>query len=678
MKASDLFIRCLEAEGVEYIFGVPGEENADIMISLLDSKIRFIPTRHEQAAAFMADGYGRLTGKPACCLGTLGPGATNLLTGVGDANMDRAPLIVLTGQAETTRIHKESHQAMDLVALFRPCVKWGISVQHPDSIPEIIRKAFRIATTDKYGACHIDLPENVAKMQTLAQPIPPLPVRRSAPNMKAVDEAAAVIKGANFPVILAGNGIFRNTATAEVRALAHATGIPVTNTFMGKGVLTPDDDLCLFTIGLGARDFPAAALERADCVIAIGFDMVEYHPKAWNRGNDKKIVYLDTVPSEVDENFRTAVEVVGDIALGVSALTAALEGMPRVDASLYKPFRDAMHASLHADDDDPGYPIKPQRVLAEVRKALDDRDIVFSDVGAHKMWISRYLHTAEPNTIQISNGFCSMGFALPGAIGAKLAYPDRRVLAICGDGGVMMNIQDLETAVREDLPIVVMVWQDGRYGLIKWKQEAHFGTHSKGLEFTNPDWVKLAEAFHMNGYWVERAEDLGDTIKRAFDSGKSSLIAFSIDYSENMKLTATLKKIPFERVCDRLASVPLFARIPEHYRRTFATIMEEQEIAAGTPVFQQGEPGDALYVIHKGEAAVVKDGAEVATLGAGRYFGEMAAISDAPRSASIVAKSDLVVARLDGAAFRDIVRSEPDVCLSLARTYAERLLETRS
>ncbi|MDH3590437.1 MAG: thiamine pyrophosphate-binding protein, partial [Planctomycetota bacterium] len=384
MKASDLLIRCLEEEGVEYIFGVPGEENADVMMSLLDSSIRFIVTRHEQGAAFMADAYGRLTGKPAVCLGTLGPGATNLLTGVADANMDRAPLIVLTGQAATTRVHKESHQAMDLVGLFAPAVKWGISVQHPDSIPEIVRKAFRIATTDKFGACHIDLPENIAHMETLARPIPPTVSTRSAPNPAAIEEAAAAVRAARFPILLTGNGVFRNHAADELRRFARATGIPAVNTFMGKGGIPPSDPLCLFTVGLGSRDYPAVAIERADCVIAVGFDMVEYHPRSWNRGNEKKIVHVDMSPAEIDENYRTDAEVVGEIGLCLDALRAALAGGEPVAPEHYADIREAMQADFVAHEKDESFPVKPQRILSDVRKALADDDIVLSDVGAHK------------------------------------------------------------------------------------------------------------------------------------------------------------------------------------------------------------------------------------------------------------------------------------------------------
>ncbi|MCZ6573015.1 MAG: acetolactate synthase large subunit [Planctomycetota bacterium] len=569
MKASDLFVRCLENEGVEYIFGVPGEENADLMISLLDSSIRFVVCRHEQGAAFMADVYGRLTGRVACCLGTLGPGATNLITGVASANMDRSPLVVITGQAATTRMHKESHQAMDLVALFAPTVKWGTSIQHPDSIPEIVGKAFRLATTDKFGACHIDLPENVARMQTLARPIARSVVDRSAPNPAPVAAAAEVIRKASFPVILAGNGVLRNLASESLRAFARQNGIPVTNTFMGKGCFPPSDPLYLFTVGLGGRDFTDAAIERADCVVAVGFDMVEYHPSSWNRGEDKAIIHVDMSPAEVDRNYRTECEIVGDIGLSLDALTRATAGMPKVDAARYAEFRDALARDLSAYDDDQGFPIKPQRILADVRRVLDDRDIVLSDVGAHKMWIARYLHTEEPNTVLITNGFCSMGFALPGAIGAKYACPDRKALAICGDGGVMMNIQELETAVREKLPIVVLVWTDSQYGLIKWKQQTQFGKYSH-IDFTNPDWMKLAEAFGMAGFRVTAVDELAPALREAFAAGKPALIEVPVDYAENMKLTRALQNLPFEELCSRLKGADLIGELPDSTLRVLA------------------------------------------------------------------------------------------------------------
>ncbi len=672
MKASDLLLRCLEAEGCEYIFGVPGEENADVMMSLLDSKIKFIVCRHEQGAAFIADVYGRLTGKPVVCLGTLGPGATNLLTGVGDANMDRAPCIVLTGQASTSRMHKESHQAMDLVKVFETCVKWGVSVVHPDSIPEIVRKAFRVATTDKYGACHIDLPEDVAKRQTLAQPIPPRPVPRSAPNPEIVATAADMIRNAEFPVILTGNGTLRNHASDQLRAFARQNQIPVLNTFMGKGGFPPSDPLCLFTIGLGARDWTVACVEKSDCVISVGFDMVEYHPKAWNKGNKKNIIHIDQSAAEIDDNYRTAAEIVGDIGLCMNALADATEGMTGPSPELYAPFREKMLEDFRRHDDDTGLPVAPQKVLSDVRRVMDDVDIILSDVGAHKMWIARYLQTEEPNTIQMSNGFCSMGFALPGAIAAKIVHPDRRVLAICGDGGVMMNIQELETAVREKLNIVVMVWEDSQYGLIRWKQTAQFGKWSH-IDFTNPDWMKLADAFHMAGFMVEDAADVGATLEKAFTAGRPALVVVPIDYSQNMKLTASLKDIPVDVVCDALGNVDLFKGLPKQYREMMAEEMDERTYEPGATIFSEGEAGAELFVIHEGEVVVEVGGQEVARIGAGGAFGEMAALSAEPRSATIRASAETTVSALDGPAFRTLVSSQPAMGLAIARTLAQRL-----
>jgi acetolactate synthase-1/2/3 large subunit len=620
----------------------------------------------------MADAYGRLTGKPAVCLGTLGPGATNLLTGVGDADMDRAPLVVLTGQAATTRLHKESHQVTDLVAIFEPCVKWSAQVRHPDSIPEIVRKAFRVATTDKFGACHIDLPENIAHMETLARPIRPEPVPRSAPNPEAVAEAAKLIRAADFPVLLTGNGVFRSDATSELRAFAEATGIPAVNTFMGKGGVPASSPLCLFTVGLGARDYPAVAIERADCVIAVGFDMVEYHPHSWNRGNEKTIVHVDMSPAEIDDNYRTEAEVVGEIGMSLDALRDALGGMEKPDPARYRDLREAMQRDFAAHEADDGFPLKPQRILADVRKELDDEDVVLSDVGAHKMWIARQLQAEAPNTVLISNGWCSMGFALPGAIGAKLARPDRRVLAICGDGGVMMNIQDLETAVREKLDIVVMVWTDSEYGLIKWKQETAFGKYSH-IAFTNPDWMKLADAFGVAGFRVEKADDLPGALEAAFAAGRPALVEVPVDYAENMKLTDRLAEIPFEELCDSLRGVTLFKGLPENYRRTIAGMMEDARFAAGETVFAEGDDGDTAYVVYEGRASVRKNGNVIAEVGPGGEFGEMAALSNAPRAASVVAEEDLVCGTLSGDEFRELVRAEPDLALHLARLFAKRL-----
>lgn len=543
MKSSDLFVKCLENEGVEYIFGLPGEENADLMMSLKNSSIRFVLCRHEQVAAFMADVYGRLTGRAGVCLGTLGPGATNLVTGVADGNMDRAPMVVITGQADTKRMHKESHQAMDVVDMFRPLTKWARQVIHPDNVPEIVRKAFKLAVREKPGACHIELPENIAALDSERSPLKFDKLRRPAPDEKIIDQAVALIRDAERPVILAGNGAIRKRASRQLRTFAHRTGFPVINTFMGKGALPRTDPHCLFTVGLQARDFNVTVLEQADLVVAVGYDLVEYHPRLWNTGVAKRILHIDFLPAEVDENYPVDVEINADIANAIWQLNERfMDGPALTDITRYSGIRDQLLADFAAHAEDTGSPIRPQKVLWDARQFLEADDIVLSDVGAHKMWIARYYQCDEPNTCLISNGFCSMGFAMPGAMAAKLVHPDRRVLAICGDAGALMNIQDLETARRIGLPFVMMVWEDGEYGLIKWKQQSHFGEHSD-LAFSNPDWVKLAEAFGCRGIRCERAEDLRSALEEAFACDVPVILALPIDYRENLKLTRRLGEI---------------------------------------------------------------------------------------------------------------------------------------
>ena len=546
MKASDLFVRCLENESVERIFGLPGEENADLMMSLQDSPIDFVLCRHEQAAAFMADVYGRLTGKAGVCLGTLGPGATNLITGVADANMDRAPLVVITGQADTRRQHKESHQAMDVVGMFRPVTKWAQQIVHPDNIPEMVRKAFKLAEMEKPGACHLELPEDIAAQETEAAPLTFRKLRRPAPDGKIMDQAMDLIRSAERPLILAGNGAIRKRAAKQLQIFSHRTGIPVINTFMAKGAIPRSDDHCLFTVGLQSHDYTSKALHDADLVITVGYDVVEYHPRLWNHGAPKKILHIDFLPAEVDDHYRVEVEVNADIANALWQLNerlAAESDSPLFDASRHADVRRALLAdfSEYQDDDTEGL-IKPQKVLWDVREFLGPSDIVLSDVGAHKMWIGRYYQADEPNTCLISNGFCSMGFALPGAIAAKITHPDRKVLAICGDAGALMNIQDLETAKRLGVNIVVMVWVDHAYGLIEWKQQAQFGDHTD-LTFGNPDWVMLAEAFGCKGIYVDSSSELLGALEEAFGAETPVILALPIDYGENMKLTERLGRI---------------------------------------------------------------------------------------------------------------------------------------
>lgn len=548
MKCSDLFVRCLENEGIKYIFGVPGEENADFMMSLEKSNsVRFILTRHEQGAAFMAEVYGRLTGNPAGCLGTLGPGATNLITGVADGNMDRAPMLVLTGQGDTERLHKESHQAMDVVAMYRPVTKWAQTIWHPDNTPEIVRKAVRLARTEKPGACLIELPEDIAERDATTAPIPVRRFRRPVPDDKIVDLAWAAILDSKRPVILAGNGCIRRRATKQLRRFVKRTGIGVISTFMAKGCVDMDDEECAYTIGLQARDYPAVAIDQADLVITLGYDMVEYHPRLWNPGSHKRIVHIDFIPAEIDEDYRLDVEVIGDLAHTLWMLNERCE-RDNVDHTNFdhdhtREARRQMTADLneYADDKTTGT-IRPQKAIWDARQTLGPNDILLSDVGAHKMWIARHYHCHEPGTCLISNGFCSMGFAFPGAIGAHIVHPDRRILAICGDAGFMMNVQEMETARRLNADIVVMVWVDNDYGLISWKQRNQFG-RNVDMTFGNPDWCGLATAFGWKGHWCETSAELGNVLETGFNERGPSLVAIPIDYRENDKLTERLGRI---------------------------------------------------------------------------------------------------------------------------------------
>ncbi len=546
MKASDLFVKCLEEENIEYIFGVPGEENADFMISLEDSnKIKFILTRHEQGAAFMAEIYGRLTGNPAGCLGTLGPGATNLITGVADSNMDRAPMLVLTGQGSTLRLHKESHQIMDVVKMFEPVTKWATTVLHPETIPEIIRKAVRVARTEKPGAVHIELPEDLAKIDTSAKPIKPQRYMRSVPDEEVIDNAFEIIASSSRPIILAGNGVIRKDASKQLRKFCELTDIGVMSTFMAKGCVDKDSEHCLFTIGLGSRDRMSFLIDDADVVITLGFDMVEYHPSLWNPGCDKKIIHADFLPAEIDQHYHPQIELIGDLEHTLEELNIRAKSRAKFlyDTSKQKQVRQDMIEDLaeHKDDDTKGC-VRPQKALWDARQVLGPDDILLSDVGAHKMWIARYYHCHEPNTCLIPNGFCSMGFALPGAIAANMVYPDRRILGIAGDAGFLMNVQEMETAKRLNSNIVIMVWEDHEYGLISWKQQHEFGKHTD-LSFQNPDWELLAKSFGWNGYLVENSKVLQSTLETAFNDGAPSLVVVPIDYRENMLLTKRLGEL---------------------------------------------------------------------------------------------------------------------------------------
>ena len=537
--AAQLLVKCLENEGVEYMFGVPGEENIDVMDALLDSPIKFVTTRHEQGAAFMADVYGRLTGKAGVCLATLGPGATNLITGVADANMDRAPLVAIAGQGSTARLHKESHQILDLVSMFKPITKYSTQVLTPDIVPEIVRKAFKVAQTEKPGCCFIDFPENIAEMKVEGKPIDVQSAYNPTPPDKKIEQAAQLISKAKFPIVLAGNGVVRQGAAESLRSFVNLLRLPVANTFMAKGLIPFTNELFLGTIGLKARDIPWFAFEKADCVICVGYDMVEYHPDMWNPNADKTIIHIDAQPAEVDACYKVATGLLGDI--GESLRGIALRTKPRAD-NPFKAIRKAVIDDRAQYSEDQGFPVKPQKILWDLRQALGPSDIVISDVGAHKMWTSRMYKAEEPNTCIISNGFASMGIGVPGALAAKLAYPDRKVVTVTGDAGFLMNSQEIETALRMKTPFVILIWNDSEYGLITWHQLRHFGRPSH-IEFKNPDFVKYAESFGARGYRIEKTADLLPTLKRALADDVVAIIDCPVDYAENMKLTERLKNL---------------------------------------------------------------------------------------------------------------------------------------
>jgi acetolactate synthase-1/2/3 large subunit len=548
MKASDLFVKCLEEEGVEYIFGLPGEETNDLMMSLLDSKIKFILVRHEQAAAFMADVYGRVTQKVGVCLSTLGPGATNLTTGVANANMDRSPILAITAQTDTHLLHKESHQNMDAVTMFKPITKWSWSIRNANSISEIIRRAFKISLEEKAGAVHLVLPRDIAKQNSTIEPLKRTrELSRPKPSHKLVELAAKMIAEAEQPLLLLGNGVIRGNASVSLRRFVENTGIYSMNTFMAKGIISDKSEKHLQTIGIKEADHSQIAMKAADLVIAVGYDLVEYSPKNWNRNLKKKIIHIDFTYAEVDTYYPPTVEIAADIDYTMDAILNVLQKekkkpeshnlckFPRYGeaAPLFKKIKQEIIWRANRFNDDFSYPIKPQKLLRDVRNVIDENDIVISDVGAHKLWIAKVYETFNPNTCLITNGFCSMGFALPGGIAAQLARPNQKVVVMCGDGGFLMNVQEIETAVRLKLPIIVIVWCDCDFGMISLKQIDEFG-RSAFTRFNNPHFVTLAKSFGAIGYDVKSTEDFRNVLEKAKESTDVPvIISIDIDYSRN-------------------------------------------------------------------------------------------------------------------------------------------------
>jgi acetolactate synthase-1/2/3 large subunit len=544
MKASDLFVKCLETEGVDYIFGLPGEENADFMMSLVDSKIKFILTRHEQSAAFMADVYGRITDKVGVCLATLGPGATNLTTGIANANMDRSKVLAITGQTHTNTLHKESHQNMDVITMFKPITKWNWSIRNADSIPEIVRRAFKISMEEKVGATHLELPQDVAKENSDINPIGKKEVLKSESNMYLIKNAVELILKAKKPLILIGNGCIREDATFYVRQFAELTGICSMSTFMGKGIISDNSEKHLRAIGIKEADYALKAMKEADLVIAIGYDLVEYSPKFWNGNLNKIIIHIDFTPAEVDTYYPPTVEIAASITLTLDSILLELEKVKNKNPQMncypchkapdfFIQIKKDIMKYIQRYERDLSFPIKPEKLVTDVRKALRENDIVISDVGVHKMWIAKLYTTYQPNTCIIPNGFASMGFSVPGAIAAQLVYPERKIVAMCGDGSFLMNVQELETAVRYKLPIIIIVWCDKEYGLISLKQMDEFGK-KVFTDFTNPDFETLTKSFGAIGYHVKTTEEFSKILEKAKKSTDVPVvIAIDVDYSRN-------------------------------------------------------------------------------------------------------------------------------------------------
>ena len=537
MNTAELLVQCLENEGVQYVFGLPGEENLHVLEALKTSSIQFITTRHEQGAAFMADVYGRLTGKAGVCLSTLGPGATNLMTGVADANLDGAPLVAITGQVGTDRMHIESHQYLDLVAMFAPVTKWNKQIVRPSITPEVVRKAFKRSQTEKPGAVHIDLPENIAAMPVEGKPLNKDNSEKTYASFASIRAAAGAISQAVNPIILVGNGAIRAHASDAVTQFATQMNIPVVNTFMGKGVIPYTNPLALWSVGLQQRDFITCGFDSTDLVIAIGYDLIEFSPKKWNPEGTIPIIHIAATSSEIDSSYIPQVEIVGDISDSLNEILKLADRHNKPN-----PYSISLRSNIRADYEeyanDDEFPIKPQKLIYDLRQVMGPDDIVISDVGAHKMWIARHYHCHSPNTCIISNGFAAMGIAIPGALAAKLVYPNRKVVAATGDGGFMMNCQELETALRVGTPFVTLIFNDGGYGLIEWKQENQFGAgNSSFVHFGNPDFVKFAESMGLKGYRVESVADFVPLLKEALAQDVPAVIDCRVDYRENRRFT---------------------------------------------------------------------------------------------------------------------------------------------
>lgn len=537
---ANLLVKCLENEGVKFVFGLPGEENIHIVDSLNGSSIRFILVRHEQAASFMADMYGRVTGMAGVCLATLGPGAINLLLGTADAFTDSTPLVALSAQVGLDRAYKETHQYVDLLTMFKPITKWSAIIETPVALPEMIRKAFKVAQAPRPGSCYLAIPEDIERSKAPKDlaPLPPSKVYDSAPLQSQVARATKILDEAKFPIVVAGHGAARNNAEEALVKFSETLRIPVATTFMGKGVFPSNHPYSLGTVGFADRDYTNFGFDRSDVIISVGYDLQEFDPVRINRNADKKIIHIAQYPAEVDDHYPVAVGIESNLSEALDELARKVNPKSEPEMDRFA-IRSMIEEELRGGVKDDSFPVKPQRIVSDTRASLGESDIVLVDTGALKMWMARLYPTFKPNTCLVSNGLSTMAFALPGAIAVKLAFPERKVLAACGDAGFMMNASELETAMREEIPIVVLIWVDGSYGLIKWEMDNALGRHSS-VDFTNPDFAKYAESFGANGYEIKKADELLPTLQKALDDKTVSVIACPVDYSENVKLSESI------------------------------------------------------------------------------------------------------------------------------------------
>ena len=540
---AELMVRCLENEGVSHVFGVPGEENIHFVEALSRSSVRYVLVRHEQGASFMAETYGRLTGRPGVCSATLGPGAINLLLGTADATTNSTPLIALSAQVGMDRSFKESHQGVDLVSMFDPVTKWSALIATPGAVPEMFRKAFKLAQTERPGAVYLAVPEDIERAPAPpgAGPLPVNIPRPDEPSSGQLARAASILRDAVNPIVLAGHGATRSNAGDSLRRFADALGVPVATTFHGKGILSDDHPHALGAVGFMRHDYVNFGFDRADVIVTVGYELQEFDPIRINPLGDKQIIHIHRCPAEVDRHYNVAVGLQADIGRSLDALVAAVDRSFEGHGDEQR-IRGLLAGELERGRVDDRFPLAPARIVADTRAALGPDDIVLVDTGALKMWMARLYPTYSPNTCLISNGLSTMAWSLPGAIGAKMARPDAKVLVATGDGAFLMNSQEIETAVREGIAMVILIWVDDAYGLISWKMELELG-HDVDTTFGNPDFVAYAESFGAHGYRIGAADELLPTLRAALAADTVSVIACPVDYSANLDLIHSLGEL---------------------------------------------------------------------------------------------------------------------------------------